>query len=96
MARARNPHRGATLDDVLDEDGINEQVTAIAVKRVIAWQLQQAMLDRKISKTEMAARMATSRQQLSRVLNPDDNNITLETLQRAARAVGRTLRFELA
>ncbi len=96
MARAVNPHRGATLDDVLDEDGINEQVTAIAVKRVIAWQLQQAMLDRKISKTEMAARMATSRQQLSRVLNPDDNNITLETLQRAARAVGRTLRFELA
>lgn len=96
MARVKNPHRGATLDDVLNEDGINEQVTAIAVKRVIAWQLQQAMMERNITKTEMAARMETSRQQLSRILNPNDNNVTLETLQRAAKAVGRTLRFELA
>ena len=96
MTHAKNPHRGSTLDEFLNEEGINEEATAIAVKRVIAWQLTQAMADGKISKTEMAARMETSRQQLSRVLNPNDNNVTLETLQRAAKAVGRTLRLELA
>jgi DNA-binding Xre family transcriptional regulator len=96
MSNRKNPHRGATLDDFLNAEGINEEATAIAVKRVIAFQLQQAMHAGKISKTEMAARMETSRQQLSRVLNPNDNNVTLETLQRAAKAVGRTLRFELA
>jgi len=96
MSGENNPHRGSTLDDFLNEEGINEQATALAVKRVIAWQLQQAMKERHISKTDMAARMKTSRRQLSRVLNPDDNNVTLETLQRAAKAVGRSLRLELS
>jgi antitoxin HicB len=96
MTEDKNPHRGSTLDDFLREEGISEQATAIAVKRVIAWQLQQAMKERQISKTDMAMRMKTSRRQLSRVLNPDDNNVTLETLQRAAKAVGRSLRLELA
>jgi antitoxin HicB len=96
MQKRKNPHRGSTLGVFLDAEGINEQATAIAVKRVIAWQLQQAMADGKISKTDMAARMETSRRQLSRVLNPEDNNVTLETLQRAAKAVGRSLRLELA
>jgi DNA-binding Xre family transcriptional regulator len=95
MTDHENPHRGATLDDFLDEEGINEQATTIAVKRVIAWQIQQAMTVQKISKTDMAARMSTSRRQLSRVLNPDDDNVTLETLQRAAKAVGHSLRLEL-
>ena len=95
MTNAKNPHRGSTLDAFLDEEGINDEATAIAVKRVIAWQLQRAMAEKKISKTDMAARMATSRRQLSRVLNPDDGNVTLETLQRAARAVGHSLRLEL-
>lgn len=91
----KNPHSGPTLDDFLNEEGINEQATAVAVKRVIAWQLQQAMRERRISKTDMAAKMETSRRQLSRVLNPDDGNVTLETLQRAAKAVGRSLKLEL-
>jgi antitoxin HicB len=95
MTDHKNPHRGTTLDDFLDEEGINEQATTIAVKRVIAWQIQQAMTVQKISKTDMAARMSTSRRQLSRVLNPDDDNVTLETLQRAAKAVGHSLRLEL-
>lgn len=96
MAQEKNPHRGSTLDDFLNEEGINEQATAIAVKRVIAWQLQEAMKERHISKTDMAASMNTSRRQLDRILNPDDNNVTLETLQRAAHAVGRSLRLELS
>ncbi|KPH79543.1 MULTISPECIES: helix-turn-helix transcriptional regulator [Bosea] len=94
--KTNNPHRGPTLDDFLNEEGINDQVTSAAVKRVIAWQLQQAMRDRNISKTDMAAKMETSRRQLSRVLNPDDGNVTLDTLQRAAKAVGRSIRLELA
>lgn len=93
---AKNPNAGASLEDFLDEEGIREQATAIAVKRVIAWQLQQAMAERKISKTRMAELMETSRRQLSRVLNPEDGNVTLDTLQRAARAVGRSLRIELS
>ncbi len=95
MTDTKNPHRGSTLDEFLDSEGINDQATAIAVKRVIAWQLQQAMHDQKISKTDMAARMSTSRRQLSRVLNPDDDNVTLETLRRAAQALGHSLRLEL-
>lgn len=78
------------------EDGNLEVATSIAVKRVIAWQLQKAMDERKLNKTDMAALMDTSRRQLSRVLNPEDGNVTLETLQRAAKAVGRSLRLELA
>lgn len=96
MEKVINRHRGSSLNKFLTEEGINEEVTAIAVKRVIAWQLGQAMKDQNISKTDMAARMETSRKQLDRVLNPEDGNVTIETLQRAAKAVGRSLRLELA
>ena len=95
MTEKQNPHRGSTLDAFLDEEGISDEATTIAVKRVIAWQLQEAMAEQKISKTDMAARMSTSRRQLSRVLNPDDGNVTLDTLQRAAKALGHSLRLEL-
>lgn len=96
MKKIKNLHRGSSLDAFLAEAGITEEVDTIAVKRVIAWQIDQAMKEQKISKTEMAARMETSRKQLSRLLNPTDQNVTLATLQRAAKAVGRSLRFELA
>jgi len=91
-----HPNHGTALEDVLREDGQLEAATAYAVKRVLAWQLEQEMQRNSISKTEMARRMATSRKQLDRILSPDDGNVTLETLQRAAKAVGRTLRLELA
>ena len=94
--KAKHPNRGSSLEDLLREDGNLEAATSIAVKRVIAWQLQKAMADQQISKTDMAARMDTSRRQLARVLNPEDGNVTLDTLQRAAKAVGRSLRLELA
>lgn len=84
-----------TLDDFLDEDGVNAEVTARAVKRVIALQLQQAMRERHITKAAMAKMMDTSRAQLDRVLDPTAHNVTLETLARAARIVGRELRVEL-
>ncbi len=94
--KTKHPNRGSSLEDFLMEDGNLEVATAIAVKRIIAWQLQKAMDERKLNKTDMAALMDTSRRQLSRVLNPEDGNVTLETLQRAAKAVGRSLRLELA
>jgi DNA-binding Xre family transcriptional regulator len=94
--KTKHPNRGSSLEDLLTEDGNLEVATSIAVKRVIAWQLQKAMDEQKINKTDMAALMDTSRRQLSRVLNPEDGNVTLETLQRAAKAVGRSLRLELA
>lgn len=91
----RHPNLGSTLTDFLNEEGIREQATATAVKRIIAWQLQQTMKEKRMTKTAMAAQMDTSRQQLNRVLNPEDGNVTIETLQRAAKAVGKSLRLEL-
>ena len=96
MKRKKHPNAGPSLESFLEAEGRLEEATAIAVKRVIAWQLQKAMEEGKITKTDMAARMETSRRQLDRVLNPDDGNVTIETLQRAAKAVGRSLRLELA
>jgi antitoxin HicB len=96
MTTSKHPNHGTTLEDVLREDGNLEAATAYAVKRVIAWQLEEEMVKRHLTKTAMAKLMDTSRKQLDRVLSPDDGNVTLETLQRAAKAVGRTLKLELA
>ncbi len=84
-----------TLDDFLDEEGIREEVTARAIKRVIALQLQEAMKERQLTKAAMADLMETSRAQLARVLDPEEFNVTLDTLTRAAKVVGRKLRIEL-
>jgi antitoxin HicB len=92
---SKNPHLGSSLDDCLREEGIYEEATAIAVKRVIAFQLQNEMKRRKLTKTAMADKMATSRAQLDRLLSPTDGNVTIETLQRAAQALGRSIRLEL-
>lgn len=86
---------GSTFDSFLDEQDIREETSEIAAKRVIAWQLAEIMKEQHITKVEMARRLDTSRAQLDRVLNPEDGNITLETLQRAAKAVGRSIRLEL-
>jgi len=71
------------------------ETTAIAVKRVLAWQLQQAMTEQQISKNQMAKAMKTSRSQLDRILDPDNDSIQLATLLNAARVLGRELRIEL-
>lgn len=91
----RDPSDLDTLDDFLDEDGIREEVTLRAVKSVIALQLQQAMKDRKMTRAAMAEQMDTSRAQLNRVLDPEASNVTLDTLSRAAKVVGRELKVEL-
>ena len=91
----RNIAELSSLDDFLAEDGILADVTIRAVKRVIAFQLETAMKERRLSKAAMAQMMDTSRAQLARVLDPDAFNITLDTLNRAAQAVGMTLKVEL-
>ena len=86
---------GSSFDDFLKADGIYETVTARAIKRVLARQLGELMKREEISKSELASRMKTSRAQLDRLLDPDNESVTLGTLARAAKAVGRYLRVEL-
>ena len=84
-----------TLDQWLDEEGINEEVTLKAIKRVIALQLDIEMRTKRITKTELARLMKTSRSQVDRVLDPEQD-VGIETLSRAAKVMGRSLRIELA
>jgi antitoxin HicB len=89
----RKNHMGSSIDDFLEE-GIFEEAQAQAVKEVVAWQLDEAMKKRKISKNKMAALLKTSRTQVDRLLNPK-TDITLSSLQRAAAMVGRRVMIEL-
>ncbi len=91
-----NPHLGSSFEDFLAEEGIRDEANAHAVKRVLAWQLEEAMKAQGISKVEMARRMGTSRAHLDRLLDPNNEKVQLDTVQRAAAAVGRRLRLELA
>jgi hypothetical protein len=91
----KNPHIGSSFESWLDEKGIREDVTAAAVKSVIADQIAAAMKERGLTKSRMAAMMHTSRAQLDRLLDPSSGSVTLETLMTAARVVGRELRLEL-
>jgi len=93
--KKRNKHIGSSLEDFLKEGGILEETRAIMLKETLAWQVQQAMEKGKISKVETARRMNTSRSALDRPLDPGNSSVTLQTLTRAAHAVGRDLRIEL-
>ena len=88
-------HTGSSLDSLLDEEGILEEVEAVALKRVIAWQLSEAMKEAQLSKKQMAERIGTSRSQLDRLLDPENSSVHLQTIARAARAVGKRLRIEM-
>ncbi len=86
---------GSSFDSWLREENIYEETTSIAIKRVLAGQVEAAMKEQNVSKAEMAKRMHTSRASLDRLLNPDKDSVTLSTLQKAATAVGREIRLEL-
>ena len=87
-------HMGSSIDDFLKEEGIFEKAQAQAVKEVVAWQLAEAMREKKISKARLANLLKTSRTQIDRLLDPK-NDITLSSLQRAAAMVGRRVTIEL-
>lgn len=86
---------GSTFDSFLEQEGIFDEVDVLAQKRIIAWQIEQAMAEQNINKVDMAERMKTSRSQVDRLLDPQNNKVQLNTLQRAALAVGGSLRLEL-
>lgn len=91
----KNPHIGTSFESWLDEAGIRSEVTAAAIKAVIARQLAEEMKRKRITKKRMAELMKTSRAQVDRLLDPDNGNATIASLQRAAAIVGRELRLEL-
>ncbi len=86
---------GSSFDSWLREEGIYEETTSVAIKRVLARQVEAAMKEKSFSKAEMAKRMHTSRAALDRLLDPQNDAVTLSTLQKAASAVGREIRLEL-
>jgi hypothetical protein len=86
---------GSSFESFLKESNLYEEVTGEAVKTVLAWQLSRAMESQGLSKSEMAARIQTSRAQLDRLLDPSNDKVQLDTLKRAAAAVGRKIRLEL-
>lgn len=94
-ARKHFDHSGSSFESFLEEAGILDEVDAVAIKRVIAWQITEAMKTGQVTKKAMAERMGTSRSQLDRLLDPDNGAVHLDTIAKAARAVGKRLRIEM-
>lgn len=95
MTDIENLHVGSSLESWLDEQGIRQEVTAVAIKEALAWQIAAEMKRQGLAKANMARKMGTSRAQLDRLLDPANGSVTLETLVRAASALGRNLRIEI-
>jgi len=94
--RRKMDHSGSTFDSFLDEEGIREEVEAVAIKRVLAWQFEHAMQKQQKTKQAMAKQLHTSRSQLDRLLDPQNVSVTLDTITRAARALGKRLILRVA
>jgi antitoxin HicB len=90
-----NPRIGSSFDSFLEEVGLRGEVERIAQKRVLAWRLRREMEQQGLSKSELARRMDTSRTEVERLLDPDNDRVQLDTLVKAAHAVGRELKLEL-
>ncbi len=91
-----NQYSGSDFDDFLTEEGFLDEVSARAYKRLLALQLQDIMEAAQLTNTELAERMQTSRSQLDRLLDPENTAVTLDSLDRLARAVGKRLVVEFA
>ena len=91
-----NQYTGSNFDDFLAAEGILDEVTATAYKRLWALQVQDAMAEAQLSKSELAGRLQTSRSQLDRLLDPENTAVTLDSMERLARAVGKQLVLRLA
>jgi len=86
---------GSNFDDFLQEEGILAETDAAAVKRVVAYQIQQLMAENKMTKTNMAKKMGTSRSSLNRLLDPANMSVSLKTLEKAANSLGKKLTVQL-
>lgn len=91
----RNKHLGSSFDSFLEEEGILHETHAFVMKKILAWQLSENMRKQKISKAAMAKRMRTSRAQLDRLLDPENQSVTLLTMSKAASALGKRLFIHL-
>lgn len=91
----RNPHIGSSVDEFFAEDGLLEEIEAAAVKRVISLELKSELERKQMTKSELARRLETSRSQLDRILDPDNESITLNTLMKAAALLGKRLHVSL-
>jgi DNA-binding Xre family transcriptional regulator len=96
MRKMKHKNIGASFDSFLDEEGIREQVEDVAIKRVIAFQIRDAMEKQHLTKTELAKKMQTSRSSLNRLLDPEDEAITFKTLKKAANVLNKKLVVHLA
>jgi antitoxin HicB len=94
--RKKMDHSGSTFDSFLEAEGIREEVEAVAIKRVLAWQFEQAMQEQQKTKQAMAKQLHTSRSQLDRLLDPSNVSVTLDTITRAARALGKRVIIRVA
>jgi antitoxin HicB len=90
-----NPHIGSAFDDFLDEENLLVEANEIAIKRVIAWQLQQEIESKHLTKTDVAKTMGTSRAAVDRLLDPENTSVTLNTLSKAARILGKRIEIDL-
>jgi antitoxin HicB len=90
----KREHLGSDFDDFLEEEGLLAEAEAVAVKRVVAYQIAELMEETQLTKTAMARRMETSRAALDRLLDPTNESVTLHTLERAALVLGKRLRIE--
>lgn len=92
----KNAHLGTSFDNFLEEEGLRADAEVVAIKRVIAYRIEMEMKRAKLSKSAMAEKMHTSRSALDRLLDPANVSVTLQTLERAALALGKSLKIELA
>lgn len=96
MKKAKtNPHRGSTLESFLKEEGILEQARMTAAKRILAWRISELMKKQRVTKSQMAKRMRTSRAAVDRLLDTDNTAVTLQTMGRAAAVLGKELTIGL-
>ena len=93
--RNSNPHFGSTLDNYLEEEGILEHTQAVAIKRVISYKLLDILKQQNLTQSELAKKMNTSKAAISRLLNPSNPSITLNTLIKVAHVLGKNLDIKI-
>lgn len=91
----KNKHIGSSFDDFLEKEGLLAETEAVALKRVLAYQIQQNMESKKVTKSKMATLMKTSRSSLDRLLDPENSSVTLLTMEKAALTLGKRLKVQL-
>jgi antitoxin HicB len=91
----KNPHFGSSLEDFLEAEGIHEEATEHAIKAVVAWQLRTKMDEQHLTKSALAKQLHTSRSQIDRVLDPNNEDVSVATLRKVAGAVGQKLELRL-